>query len=845
MGEVYRARDTRLGREVALKRLSNASLADEVARRRVLREARAAAALSHPGIAAIYDVLDTPDGLIIVMEYLPGGTLTARLRGGPLSVDDAVEVGEQIAEALAHAHAQGIVHRDLKPSNIILTPAGRAKILDFGIAKSTAPTEPDATRDDLETGTGRIVGSPGYMAPEQVAGRPSDRRTDVYAAGLVLFEMLAGVRPYAATDRLSGALAMFNQPVPLVHERAPHVPAEVSGVVASAMALSPSDRFADAGELAGALRRARAHLSNAETVVSSGRTVSPRWWQRYRAAPIAISAVLVAIAAIAVAWKQTGTSSTPKPARSSVVGVIPIRNLSADKDDDPLAAGLSNALVQRIGSMRAIRVLPLQELREAAGPPSKPKAAPAIAKAVGASFVVEGTLQRKGPLLEVDMSLVAADGHRRRVGLYRENADRVLDLHRRIAEGVAVALSQEGAVDADVQAEPLPPTSNQDAFADYSQARVFLDRPDVRGNLDYAIELLHRAIKRDARFALAFAALGEACWAQFRETKDPAWTSKAQAANLEALRIDPAQPEVRLALAVMYEGMGKIEEAKDEVRQVLQLQPRSDSAHLVLSRIHADKGDWTPAIREAEEAIALRPAFWRNHVQLGETLMRAGRRDDAIAAYGRLVELQPDSPRGYQRLGTALQAAGRHDEAFENYEKAIAAGASWATFSNVGTSYYWQKEYALAAKAYRRAIALAPNEPEPYANLGDALQRLGQRERAAENYRRAVQEVRKQLTVKEKDPQALASLALYQAKLGERTAASAAIEEASRLSPADGEVLYVRAIVHALAGDARGACKYTAAALTSGKSPEEIRQTDELKSMKGCGAYDQVVHAAR
>jgi eukaryotic-like serine/threonine-protein kinase len=844
MGEVYRARDTRLGREVALKRLSNASLADEVARRRVLREARAAAALSHPGIAAVYDVLDTPDGLIIVMEYLPGATLAARLRNGPFPVEEGVEVGEQIAAALAHAHAQGIVHRDLKPSNIILTPAGRAKILDFGIAKSTAAADADATRDDLETGTGRIVGSPGYMAPEQVAGRPSDRRTDVYAAGLVLFEMLAGMRPYAASDRLSGALAMFNQPVPLLHERAPHVPAEVSGVVACAMALSPSERFADAGELAGALRRVRAHLSNAETVVSSGRARGPRSWQRYSTGPIAISAILLAAAAIVIAWKGRGPAP-PVPIRSSVVGVIPIRNLSADKSDDPLAVGLSNALVQRLGAMRAIRVLPLQELREAAGPPSKPKAAPAVAKAVGASFVVEGALQRKGPLLEVDMSLVAADGHRRRVGLYRETAERVLDLHRRIAEGVAVALSQEGAVETDVQAEPLPPTSNQDAFADYSQARVFLDRPDVPDNLDHAIDLLHSAIRRDAKFALAFAALGEACWAQFRETKDPSWTSKAQAANLEALRIDPAQPEVRLALAVMYEGMGKIDEAKEEIRQVLELQPRSDSGHLVLSRIHADKGEWSPAIHEAEEAIALRPAFWRNHVQLGETLMRAGRLDDAIAAYGRLVELQPDSPRGYQRLGRALQAAGRHDEAFANYEKAIAAGASWATFSNVGTSYYWQGDYARAAQAYRRAIAAAPNEPEPYANLGDALQRLGQRERAAESYRRAVQEVRKLLTVKEKDPQALASLALYQAKLGERAAATAAIEEAARLSPADGEVLYVRAIVQALAGDMRGACKYTGAALTNGKSAEEIRRTDELKSMRGCGAYDAVVHAAR
>ena len=196
MGEVYRARDTRLGREVALKRVSDPALASDVARRRILREARAAGALSHPGIATIYDVLEAPEGLFIVMELVPGETLAHKLLGGPLPPDEALEVCAQLADALAHAHARGVVHRDLKPSNIHLTPQGRAKILDFGIAKSDVDEGDAGIRaDGLGTAEGRMVGSPGYMAPEQVVGRASDQRTDIYSAGIVLFEMLTGERP--------------------------------------------------------------------------------------------------------------------------------------------------------------------------------------------------------------------------------------------------------------------------------------------------------------------------------------------------------------------------------------------------------------------------------------------------------------------------------------------------------------------------------------------------------------------------------------------------------------------------------------------------------------------------
>ena len=838
MGEVYRAHDARLAREVALKRLSDGSLGSDVARQRVLREARAAAGLSHPSIATIYDVLDTSDGLVIVMEYVRGESLASRLRRGPLTLDETLAYGAQIAEALTDAHEHGIIHRDLKPANIHLTPQGKAKILDFGIASSPAhPADPALSDAGTATVGSQIAGTPGYMAPEQMAGGRTDQRTDIYGLGLLLFEMLSGQRPFNRDHVVGNALAVFGGRAPQVRAVAPRVPEEVSDLVARAMARNPNDRFPDARALSAALHQVRRSLSNADTEILAA--PAPPWWRQHLATVVVAGFLLLAGAA-AMLWLQPWSS--PVSAHSSVIGVLPFRNGSGDPRNDPLAAGLSDALAKRLGSVRSLRVLPPGETRDALQTTREPGT---VARTLNAAFVIEGTVHRTGETLDVNLALIGEDGRRRPAGRYSADVAQLFELHRRVAEGVTAALNQEGAIRGGSVPEIAPPTANPDAFADYAQARVFLERPDVPGSLDHSITLLQSAIARDSRFALAYAALGEAYWAQFNETKNRDWTTKARAANLEALRIDAAQPEVRMGLAVMYHGLGEPDKATDELRQVLALQPGNDNAHLLLAKIQADRGAWDAAVAEARAAIDLRPNYWRNYAQLGDTFLRAGRLDAAIAAYRRLTQLQPDSTRGYQRLGTALQTAGRLHEAIDNYQHATAIRPSWGTYSNMGTVHYWLGDYAKALDAYQRAIALAPNQPELYGNLGDVLHKLAQPARAAENYRRAIDEVQKLLAVNANDALNLASLALYRAKLGQRTEASASIDRATALSPDHGEVLYVRAAVHALAGDRGAACEAAAAALAHGKSAEEVRRADELKSLKGCPAYDRLFVTAK
>jgi serine/threonine protein kinase/tetratricopeptide (TPR) repeat protein len=845
MGEVYRARDERLNREVALKRLSDVTLESDVVRRRFLKVARAAAALSHPNIATIFDVLDTGGGPAIVMEYVPGDSLARVIERSPVPTEQALEFALQMSEGLAEAHTHGIVHRDLKPANIVITPAGRLKILDFGIARSMEadPKSPGAAGTvDPRTEAGRIPGTPGYMSPEQITGGRVDQRTDIYAVGVLLYEMLTGRRPFQAPTPFESAMAAVSGAAPPLSELAPAVPSHVSALVERAMAKEPAQRFQTATELADELRHARRRLVDAVTEASSDVAVQPLSTGRSlaRGKPLAlVLAALVAIAAAAIGWRWIHSSTLPiVSAHGSSLAMLPFRNTTADPANDSVALGVTEGVANRLSSLDSLRVLPLEESRDAASGGADPVH---VARALGAGFVVSGELGRVGQTLDIEVSLVKSDGQRRAVGRYTGDAARVFDLHRRVADGVTSALAREGVVPSAVSTQVAPPTSDQQAFAEYSQARLFLERPDVPGNLDHAVRLFQSAIAKDNRFALAHAGLGQAYWAQYRETQDTAWTSRATAAILDALRIDPDQPEVRLSLAVMYQGLGRLDAAAEELNRVLAVQPRNDDAHRLLAGIHIDRSEWDAAVAELQRAIDLRPNYWRNHSELGYTHYRAGRVEEALKAYQRVVELQPDSARGYHMLGTVYQSAGRLAEALQNYGRANAMRPSPATSSNIGTIHFWNGDYQKAADAYQQAIKLAPSQPDLYANLGDALQKLGQRDRARASYKTAVTEVRKQLAVNENDAFSMSLLALYLAKLDDRAAAADAARKAISLNSQDGEVLYSTAVVAALGGRSTEACARLEEALAHGASHEVVRRADELRSLKGCAAYDRIL----
>lgn len=866
MGSVYLARDLTLDRAVAIKFITPDRAADASARRRLIREARAAAALDHPNICGVHDVIVEPDGrACIVMQYVEGETLAQMLRRGPLDVRLALSLTADLASALAAAHTRGIIHRDLKPQNIIVTPERRAKLLDFGVARQPSLSEggDDVTATNLTT-PGLIVGTPAYMSPEQAQQLPLDGRTDLFSLGAVLFECLTGRRAFEGDTPLQLASQVLRYDPPPVSTIRPELSEQHDELCRRLLAKHPDDRFRSAEELLGALRvlvpdTGRASGSGLRNMPappvpdpdggSRRSALELAGWRPFRAGRAAAAAAVLLVLALA-AFSSRGHwdwRAPVPPAGTTVVGVLPFTTDSTDPAHTAIAAGLPGALATRLRSVEPLRVLPADEVRSAIrdqreSTGREPEAA-ALARSLGAGFVIDGTVARNGSTFEVRADLVTADNRRLPVGRYSDPGG-ALELHRRVADGVIAALHDRG-ITAAAGAPPAAPTDNADAFAEYSQGRVFLERPDVPGNLHHAIRLFQGAISKDPGFALAHAGLAEAYWAQFQETQDPQWTTRAVAANLEALKIDPTQAEVRMSLAVMYSGQGRHAEAIDELQKVMVLQPQNDNARRLLSGIHMARAEWDAAIEQAKEAVRLRPSYWRNHTQLGVANFRAGRYEEAVEAYRRVVQLQPDSARGYQGLGTVLQAAGRNNEALEHYEKAIRIRSSPGTYSNVGTLYFWRGDHQKAAEAYEKAVTLAPNNPVFHANLGDAYARLGQPRKAAESYTRAVEAVQKLLSVSAEDSEHLAALGLYQAKRGRGAAAARAIQQAVTISPTDRQVLYAAALVHALANDDAAACRRLSEAVAHGASTEEIRHAGELRTLKGCPAYDAVVQNVR
>ena len=842
MGEVFLAEHTTLHKKAALKRLPDDLLSAPGARERLWHEARSAARLGHPNIATTFDVIESSGGPVIVMEYVPGETLASKLRQGSLPVSRALEIARDIAAGLEAAHEEGIIHRDLKPANVQITPRGDVKILDFGVAKSIVPNASNPAAGTGLTGTAHVVGTLEYMSPEQLAAGAVDARSDIYSLGVVLFEMLAGRRPYQASDYLGTVMAVMSGSTPDLTALNRAVPPNVAAIVKRAMAREASERFPSAADLRHELSRALDDLSNAvtrpdvepfagrATVGTEEGSTAPgmrRLWRH----PVTIGSIVILVLAAAL---FLGLKSPQPPNRlEPIVGVVPFTNASGDPNNDYLALGMSDGLTNRLSSLPGLRVLP-----PGTSAPKSGQVDPARSvRDLGASFVVAGSVERVGDALAVTVALVGRNGAGRHIATYKGSVSQLFELHRRAAQGVSQALSAEGLIPPGTTASDEQPTSNPDAYAEYLQGRAFLERSDVKGNVEHAIALFTGAIAKDSRFALAHAALGDAYLAQYRETKVPDWTDRATKAVLEAVRLDPRRPQIRMSLATLYLQLGQSEKAEEELRAVMALEPQNDDARRTLAAIHRRAAEFDDAVAEGIKARDLRPNYWLNHFELGNTFYIAGRFEEAAAAYLRVTELQPDNARGFLNLGASQHATGDIQRALDNYRRANSIEPRATAFSNIGVILHWQGDYAGAVSNYERAVALPPNEPQLFANLGDALVKLGQQERARASYRKAVDLATNLLTVNSEDAATLAGRATYHAKLGRHADAGADIEKALNLSKDDGQVLYSLAVVHALAGRPDRSCEALAQALAHGASKVEARNADEFQVLKDCAAY--------
>ncbi|MEZ5419522.1 MAG: tetratricopeptide repeat protein [Vicinamibacterales bacterium] len=804
MGTVLLAEDTRLGRHVALKTVSGPQAGTAGGRAQLLDEARAAAAISHPAIAAVHDVIEHDGAIAIVFELVEGETLAARLAKGPLPEAQAVHIATQIADALAVAHAHRVLHRDLKPANVMLAPGGIVKILDFGIARFRPAGGEDADGD-------AFAGTPGYVAPEQWQGRAVDERADLYALGVVLFEMLTGKRPFPEREPFTLALASIDRIARRVSALTPGVTPALDRLVARLLAADPELRPPRARVVADELRLLQAPPAPA----------SPLPWTRLAAVVAA-----VALAAGAGAWWLT------RPVRldvaNPVVAVLPLVNATGDGANDYLAAGVADSLVTSLASLPTVTTLSRSLVEEAGRRRSTPAA---IARDLGATFVVDGTVQQAGDQLRLAIGLVRPDGTVAWADSVEGRARDLFQMQARLAGAFADALRVQMTA-ADEARLQTPPTSNANALDAYWRGRALLERRDAPGNLLRAETAFKEALRLDPRFVDAHAALGETYWALYNQSREASWVEAAVQASANAVRLAPDVAPVRLALGVSLTSSGRNAEAILELQRVLAVQPANDEARRYLGRALSAMGRMDEALAEWRKALAARPNNWQALSDMGLALFQRARMTEAEAVYRQLVELQPDNVIGLQGLGTVLQQQGRDDEALRWYEQAIAITPAAQVLSNMGTLYYQRGDYARAAESYRRAIGQRPNSAPTHRNLGDSLRRLGRADEALAAYQRAVALAEEARRVNPNDAQNLAALAVYEVKAERPAEARRHAAEATRLAPEHPTVWFRTAEVQALAGRTNEALAALTRALALGYPAADAGRSDELAALR-------------
>jgi tetratricopeptide (TPR) repeat protein/TolB-like protein len=858
MGEVWRARDNDLHRDVAVKLLPERFAEDTMRLGRFAQEARAASSLNHPNIVTIHDIGQTPDQPYIVMELVEGETLRSTLLAHgerPLSSRRVLEIGAQIADGLAKAHAAGIVHRDLKPENVMVTSDGFVKILDFGLAKllpdgsgdterwfdSAAPTWPESLSP--QTAVGAVLGTVGYMSPEQARGRAVDYRSDQFALGAILYEMATGRQAFRReTPAQTIAAIIEDAPEPLATAN-PALPPPARWIVERCLAKEPAERYASTLDLARELRNVRERLPEVDSSGTSAyRALASgfrRTWKRTAGTGLVGLVILAAVWGAWQAWKQLGPTGA---GRVPVVAVLPLTNLTGRTEYDGTAVGIAEVLVGSLAEIKGIQVL---SRPATAGYRDRKGDLPAIARQLDATYLVDGVLQRSEQHLRVSFSLIRSSTNVVEwSGTFDGSFPQLFDLQSRVADGVASALrvSVTPAERARIEARP---TASPSAWREYTAALDLLDRVDRPGNAERATEHLQAALEADPRFARAHAALGRAFWVRYEETGDATWADKARDAVQEALRLSPEDADTRLSLSIVSEGRGKPAEALEEVRKSLALRPNSDEALRELAYLLVDAGKVEEARDAARHALALRPSYGENYSALGWVEYVAGRFADAAVAYRRQTELQPDNAHAFQMLGTSLMMQGDLAGAVPPYRESVRLAPDGRAWANLGYVYYAQGKLPDAIRAYEEAVRVEPASGTIRRSLGDARAKAADAAGARAEWSAAVDLSRAALEVNPHEPRQLKNVAVCLAKLGRREEALQAAQATLAAGPALADSHYGAAVVHALLGDPRAALEELGKALERGASPTRAEQDDDLAALRGLPEFRLLIEKAR
>ena len=817
MGEVWLARDTRLGRQVAIKVLPGA-FADNSARvQRFRREAQLLAAFNHPNIAAIYS-FDTIESIpVLAMEMVPGKTLAEILAAGPMPLARALEVARRVADALGAAHAKGILHRDLKPANVKVTPEGAVKLLDFGLAKAFAVGDagPDAdhpTIDSGDTRDGVVVGTASYMSPEQARGQTLGPRSDIWSFGCLLFEMLAGKRAFAG-ESVSDILVAVLDREPDFTALPKALPPYLVALVKACLAKSVPSRVEGISTVRAWLDRE----PDGETMALT-RPVTRRKFRR----PVGLAASGVLAAAVAaLLWVSLSGRDGRSLPQTKLLAILPAADFTGRPDGRTFCDGLSASLRVKLQRMQGLQVMvPSSPSLAAESDPAK------WARDTGANLLVQPLVRQTGERMQMAFFVTLAGSPVQvAAGEVTGRASEPFGLEEELTGKLLASLEVQVSGGSRAKEEPIAAGRSQ---VDYVLALGYLERWDDPASIGKAIDLL-TAIPGADRSALVQAALGRACLRAYELSHDAARAGQARAATEKAIALDPNLPEALVTLGRLLTATGKPVEALAPIRKALDRLPDDAEAVNALAWSLNAAGEAAGAEKAFRRAIALRSTSWVVLNNLAAFLSSHDRNVEAVEVLRKAAALNPDAPMIQFNLGGALFRLGRFEEAEGAFRSSLAIRPMPEGWSNLGTLLYAAHRYPEAVQAFEKAVAVAPEDSSLWLNLGDGLSRVsGRAQESRGAYESAVRTGRRAVAINPRSAETRAIVAAGLARTGQPGEARAEAARALALEPGNPNVLLLTAVVSTLGGRTDEAISRLELGLRNGLGQAEVETEPEF-----------------
>ena len=836
MGEVWRARDTRLGREVALKLLPEAFSSDPARVTRFQREAQLLAALNHPHIASIYS-FETVDGIrVLEMELVPGETIRELLHEGPLPLPRALALAHDVAQALGVAHAKGILHRDLKPSNVKVTPEGNVKLLDFGLAKAFAPGAGGSDLSQsptLEAGAslrGVILGTVPYMSPEQARGAELDARSDVWAFGCLVFEMLTGKKAFDGPTATDVLVAVLDRE-PDWKALPPDTPLPVVELIRSCLAKRVDERLPD-------LARARKQIDLARSGQTPLVTVAAVSSPRVRRRSLRIvggSSVLLAVAA-GIAWVALRDRTGQALPSTKLLAVLPAADFTGRSDGRQLCDGFSVSLRSKLQRVSGVSVmLPAAARLEAD--------AAKVARDTGANLILAPSARKSGDQVQLSYSLALATSPVQIdagevIGLESDWFRLENELYAKICASLQLGLA------GGTGPPPRDEIARGASQSDYVVALGCLERADDPALLQKAAEILEK-IPDGNGSALVQAALGRAYLSSFNLSKEAALAERAKGAAERAARLDPDLPEAQITVARVLQATGRPAEALPILRKVLEKDSGNVEAVATLAEALQGAGDFAGAEAAWKHLVEMRLTSWSSHKDIAGFFFHQNRYAEAAREYQRAIDLNPGVYGLYYSLGAVQIRSGRFDEAIGALKKSIEIKPSSLAYSNLGACQYLLGDFPEASDSFGKAITLTPGDYRYHVYLGDSLTWTpGQSEKARQAYEAAIPLAEGVLRVNPRDSGAMGLLALCYARVGRRGEAARLVERAVALEPENASVLQKAAVVTLILGRSDESLRLLARAVERGYGTVEIRADPEFSTLRNEPRFQQLLSNA-